>query len=171
MKGEIVGMAADDTFELEGESAVVGESAAVKVKLRNDTSAALSLALEADGQQHSLVASPGATSELILYAETSGEGVRPVLIEVWEDGRKVGKLRLDVVASAANAVTIRPLLEPDGAAYAKSLGIRIENYNSARALEAGPIQWTIGSHSGTYSEPVSVPLWARGRSRFRCPER
>ncbi|QTH43804.1 hypothetical protein J4772_05130 [Cohnella sp. LGH] len=157
VKGEIVGIAADDAFELEGESAVAGEPASVKVKLRNDTSAALSLALEVDGQQHSLAASPGATSELILLAETSGEGARPVLIEVREGGRKVGKLRLDVVASAAKAVTIRPLLESDGAAYAKSLGIRIENYNSARTLEAGPIQWAIGSQSGTYSEPVSVP--------------
>ncbi|MCU6707832.1 hypothetical protein M6D81_03830 [Paenibacillus sp. J5C_2022] len=157
VKGDIDGISLDDTFALEGEDAVAGEDAELIVTLNNNMSSALSLELEAEGASYPLSAAGGQSSSLNIAVADTKVGERSVIVEVWNGGKKVGKLRHAFTVSVSKEGTVSPQMEATGGAYDKSIVIKVENYSKTQSLQAESVHWEIGGESGQQQISLTAP--------------
>ncbi|GGD82307.1 hypothetical protein GCM10010911_45510 [Paenibacillus nasutitermitis] len=167
VKGEVLGIAADGTFTLQAENALVGEVIDAVVIWNNEASTtSASAALEAEGVTVPLAVAAGAVvTEAVVLPAKSSAGVKTLTAAIKFGGVSAGRIAasVSILGSAVTASEIKHGLDANGGHV---LRLTLAN-ELAVANELTEIQWSFGSQSGATTFQTTIP--ASGQTVVSLP--
>lgn len=165
VKGAIEHISADSSFNLTGNSSVIGEDGRLELKVDYNGAAPFEGELTVAGTSYPVRAEPGQPlSVTVTVPGLEAEGELAVRGQLTSGGKPLGLLTAQTRFTKPYEIKLRPRFTPDGSG--KELDVVVTNRSANNAIVLNEVQWKIGNQTGTVPGPIAIGPAAQRTERI-----